>query len=97
MRALFSLNETLTPAAARGAYALFAALVAIVTAARLIRQIGKIFDGHVLSGLIGSASALAMFLGVLLVVRLAAAIWMSLTRLNDRANILIDLQRETRS
>lgn len=93
MRALFSFEEALSPAALTVVFQIASAFVALLAVIGAIAVITAINTAGFFAALMGAIAILGAAIAVILLLRLLGEIWMTQLRIQDRLTVLVEQGR----
>ena len=96
MRALFSFEHALTPAALTVVFQIVSAAVALLAIIAVVAILTAINTAGFFTALLTAFGVLGLGVAVILALRLLGEIWMTQLRIQDRLSLLVEQGRERR-
>jgi len=96
MRALFSFEQALTPAAMTVVFQIVSSVVALLAVLGALAVLTSINMPNFFGALMSAIAILGAGMGLILVLRLLGEIWMTNLRVQDRLGVLIEQGKERR-
>lgn len=96
MRALFSFEQALTPAAMTLVFQIVSSVIALLAVLGALAVLTSINTPNFFSALMSAIAILGLGAGLILVLRLLGEIWMTNLRVQDRLGVLIEQGKDRR-